>query len=281
MKTTIKLTLLALFVIGGLQSVSAKKMSAAQILKERNDSLIKVIDSLNNVHEDISKSIDELESQIRDKGEELNELKKKVLETQSNVEEANSQGPDALTDSLEKINKQIDGCNIALIEMATNFLYIPYDEYCIKYIALPAFKATEGSKYYNDYQIRYVLLKSYKNDIKILRTYLENSIKELNAIINPPEQRSETNLEEGFYGGENQKKELKQSEAPVTRIAGLKNLFDKNTVVINYKKYNTGWQETYLGSIIDSIENIFSNSSISSKDMQTELNKLLKKLPKL
>ena len=155
MKQTIKLILFTLFLIGGLQSVSAKKMSAAQILKERNDSLIMVIDSLNIVNKDISKSIDDLDSQIRDKGEELNELIYKVREAQNKVEEANSQGPDALTDNLEKISKQIDGCNIALIEMATNFLYLPYNKYCIESIALPAFRATEGSKYYDEYKIRF------------------------------------------------------------------------------------------------------------------------------
>ena len=114
-----------------------------------------------------------------------------------------------------------------------------------------------------------------------MRTYLEEIVKELNAINNPPEQKSETNPEEDFYGGENQKEELMQPKAPEIRIAELKNLFDKNSVVVNYKKYNTGWQETYLGSIIDGIEKVFSNPSISSKDMQTELTKLLKRLPRL
>lgn len=75
---------------------------------------------------------------------------------------------------IAQLNAEKDELYKKLSNVAVNFLYIPYEQFSIDEIAIPAFEALKGSKYYDKYFLRLELLRSYADDIKALCAFLDN-----------------------------------------------------------------------------------------------------------
>lgn len=144
-----------------------------------------------------------------------------------------------------------DTLQLKLISMASNFLYIPYEAYSIDKIAIPAFKATNGSKAYSKYQNRLPLLNNYKADVQSLIKYLAETEDDLSIGL--------TSMRNGNA---------------VMRL----NILESLPLYTRYASYND-WKNTYLGSQIIEIQKLLKTpsekTSTQLKNIRVKLENLL------
>ena len=136
-----------------------------------------------------------------------------------------------------------------LISMASNFLYIPYDEYSIE--VLSAFISTKGTSAYVQYQNRLPLLQNYKEDVSSLIAFLTQAEKDLSIGL--------TRLRED------------KAKEHLGNIQAL-------PLYLRYSSYDD-WKNTYLGTQICSIQKYLQtpteNTSAQLKTIRTKLERLL------
>ena len=113
--------------------------------------------------------------------------------------------------------------NKKLVNIASNFLYIPYEAYSIQEIAIPAFKAVTDKQLLQKHQIKLVLLENYQQDIRDLLEFISHDVKkELdNRFARDLNTLEKQFLEKGFY--------------------------------LRYSQYED-WKNTYLGKIIYDVD---------------------------
>ena len=80
---------------------------------------------------------------------------------------------------IQNLEKEMEATNNKLINMAANFLFIPYEAYGIEKIAIPAFEAITNTGLKEKHRVRYILLKRYKDHVKELRDFLVEKDKDL------------------------------------------------------------------------------------------------------
>lgn len=78
----------------------------------------------------------------------------------------------AKQDSIVKLQADNQALLKKLVGIASNFLYIPYDKYSIEQIAIPAFEMAQGTPLYDSYSYRLELLRSYRQNIQELISFL-------------------------------------------------------------------------------------------------------------
>ena len=153
--------------------------------------------------------------------------------------------------TVKRLEASNDSLQRKLISMASNFLYIPYDQYSIDEIAIPAFKASAGSSAYLQYRNRLPLFENY-------RTYILNLIDFL------------TKAEKATSIGLTAMRNNNASESL--------NTLSTLPVYRDYTGYND-WKNTYLGQQILTIQRILSspneNTSNQLKEIRIKLEGLL------
>lgn len=181
----------------------------------------------------------------------------KEAQKETELKESNIINLQHLIDDLQNISiKRLEASNDTLqrdlISMASNFLYIPYDEYSIEEIALPAFLSIKGTPAYSRYQNRLPLIQNYRNDISSLITFLL---------------QAEKNLAIGLS-------KLRENKAK-EYLSNIQSL----DLYLRYSSYDD-WKNTYLGSQICTIQKYLQtpNESTSAqlKTVRTKLEGLLK-----
>lgn len=115
-------------------------------------------------NKDLQQAYDQLQKQDSVKTCELNNIR-----TEYNVLKSNY---DAVVKNQEISNKK-------LVNIASNFLYIPYEAYSIQEIAIPAFKAVTDEQLLYKHQIKLALLENYQQDIRDLLSFILDIEKEL------------------------------------------------------------------------------------------------------
>lgn len=205
------------------------------------------LDSLTNINENVSLTgniedisaiyqhqVDSLKKIIQDYDKTIVELQiEKVT-----LDSVNLKLKDLIEIERRKVKQREDSISelqAYLITMASNFLYIPYESYSIEKIAIPAFKATEGSENYVKYSNRLPLFVNYRDDIKSLIDFLKKT-------------------EEYFQFS-------LSSQRPERSKESLK-IFNSMPVYINYNKYDD-WEETFLGKKILTIQKILKTANES------------------
>lgn len=141
-----------------------------------------------------------------------------------------------------------------LVNIASNFLYIPYEAFSIEKIAIPAFKAISNTELKHDHQIKYELLYNYRKNITDLLAFIEYACTEL------------------------QKPFIKDANEVLVQ-------FHEKSFYLSYHKYPE-WADTYLGSKLSLIEkqlNDFDGNQhkIDFTALKEELNKCLKTIETL
>lgn len=259
MKQTIKITLFTLFIVAGLQPLSAKNRvteleetiatlkAQYDTLKTKNSNLIKEISDLEN---DIIVS-DSAITQQQELLKSLNDKKASIDAKKSELQNFNVTEADT-----EKVKNDIDEYKASFVEMATAFLYVPYNEEGIFRIAIPAFELSKGSSYYEDYHIRLKLLHNYKNNTNQLKNYLGKRCLEFDDAHKLIEQNKLTNVQ--------------------SKLGNIIPEFYKLSCVEEYKSYGEGWEETYLGEIINGIEKLLNSNSTVDKVEKAFRNYLMK-----
>lgn len=197
-------------------------------LKKENDALLILL----------KKSMDD----INTKESEIAYHKRRVTDTENSALNAR-----------KRHEAEMDALHRKLISLASNFLYIPYDEYSINEIAVPAFAACEGSSAYATYKNRLPMLTNYKDDILSLINFISLTVADLT---------SEFNLD------------FMKEEKAKNRLAELK----QTPVYLRYAAYED-WENTYLGGYILQIEKELKtpkNVNIESlKDIQKQLESVI------
>ena len=228
--------------------------------EENNDDIIKgmsaTITTLTSQIEGLNKQLKEARDSIYRLEAELSKTKTDLTlaRTENVTLKEDMERGGNLTQTVQQqedlINKQkleLDDYKATFIEIASNFLYLPYDEYSIYEVAIPAFEKAKGSSYYKDYSIRLEMLKRYKDDITVLIRFLNDAIKDM------PTTGSLSKWSKTY-----------------------KDIFnDKVRTVSNYRKYGDDWPETFLGKYLVNIANQLNN--ISGNDAAVRIKKNLTK----
>ena len=71
----------------------------------------------------------------------------------------------AIHNTVNGLKKQLLKADTCLISVASNFIYIPYEAYSVKEIAIPAFQMVSDGELKVKYKSRYELLLKYKEHI--------------------------------------------------------------------------------------------------------------------
>ena len=245
--------MLALLLIAGLQPVSAKDKvkeledsiatlkAQYETLKTKNSNLIKEISDLEHDTIVIKSTITQRKELLESLKEKKASIEAKKLELQNyNVTDADS----------EKVKNDIDEYKASFVEMATAFLYVPYNKEGISKIAIPAFELSKGSSYYDDYKIRLTLLQNYNKNTDQLIKYLDSSLMKFEDM--------NKQIEKG---------NIKNAQSNFDKI---KSDFFKLSCFEEYKSYGDGWEETYLGEIIKGIEKLLTSDSPAVKNDKIE-----------
>jgi hypothetical protein len=173
-----------------------------------------------------------------------------TVQKESEIAELKSQISNLQNVTIKCLESANDTLQSKLISMASNFLYIPYDAYSIDEIAIPAFKATNGSQAYYKYQNRLPLLINYRTDVQSLIKYLI---------------KAEEDLAIGLTKMRNDK--------AVEHLSILEAL----PLYARYSSYND-WKNTYLGTQILEIQKQLKTpsekTSTQLKNIQTKLENL-------
>lgn len=195
------------------------------------------IDSLTGANSALKGLLREAQQESEVKTREITSLKRKIDDLQ-NI-------------TIRRLEASNDTLQRRLISMASNFLYIPYDEYSIEEIAIPAFLSTNGTSAYVRYQNRLPLLQNYKSDVSSL-------VKTISQI--------EKDLEIGLTAMRNQKANEHLNNIQTSPI---------------YQRYTSydDWENTYLGGQLQSICGLLKSPTEQTasklKTIRTNLEKLL------
>ena len=179
-------------------------------------------------NKDLQQAYAQLQKQDSAKTSELNKIR-----TEYNVLKGNY---DAVVKSQEFSNKK-------LVNIASNFLYIPYEAYSIQKIAIPAFKAVTDEQLLHKHQIKLALLENYQQDIRDLLSFISDIEKEL---------------------GNRFAKDLKV----------LNQRYINTDYYHRYNQYND-WKNTYLGKRINYIDAKMKSYNGSNKPDFTSIKKEL------
>ena len=196
------------------------------------------IDSLMKANSALKGLLRESQQETEAQNREITNLKRKI--------------DDLHSITIKRLEASNDTLQRRLISMASNFLYIPYDEYSIEEIAIPAFLSTKDTPAYTRFQNRLPLLQNYKSDV----ISLVNSLSQM-----------EKDLEIGLTAMRNQKAN-----------EHLKNL-QVSSLYQRYTSYDD-WENTYLGEQLKSILGLLKSPTVQTssklKTIRTNLEGLLK-----
>jgi hypothetical protein len=208
------------------------------------DSLVQKLKASTQLADSLSGENAALKGLLRDNQRETAQKESEIAELKSRIN-------DLQNVTIKRLELANDTLQLKLISMASNFLYIPYEAYSIDKIAIPAFKATNGSKAYSKYQNRLPLLNNYKADVQSLIKYLAETEDDLSIGL--------TSMRNGNA---------------VMRL----NILESLPLYTRYASYND-WKNTYLGSQIIEIQKLLKTpsekTSTQLKNIRVKLENLL------
>jgi len=242
-----------LFILIGLSalSISAFSQENVDIILNPNTRNIGLPDSIMRKLAGNAEQIDSLKNANAVLKDLLKESQKETEAKERKIANLQRQIDDLMDISIKRLEAKNDTLQRRLINMATNFLYIPYEEYSIEEIAIPAFMSTKGTSAYERYQNRLSLLQNYNDDISNIIILLKQAEKDL-AI------------------GLTKLRENKATEY----LSNLSSL----PLYKRYTQYDD-WQNTYLGIQIGLIQRMLKSPdegvSAKLKPIRTKLEELL------
>lgn len=233
--------MLALLFIMGLQPLSAQNR-----LKVINDSInllgneIRPLKDRNKVLLD---SINAVTSLINRQDSIISDINSQIEIARQTIDSKDIKGMEA---EIKNLKDEIDSNSGNFIVIATNFLYVPYNQDNVS-VALATYDLAKESEVYNKYSIRQKLLKNYKTDTEKLKKFLEANTKNKITMLN---------------------------------LGAISNAFNNLEPVKQYPQYGNGWKELYLGSIINEIKGALTEAidPKNAVDLDKVFNDNLKKL---
>lgn len=198
----------------GLQPLSAQNR-----LKVINDSInllgneIRPLKDRNKVLLD---SINAVTSLINRQDSIISDLNSQIEIARPTIDPKDIKDMDA---AIKNLKDEIDSNSGNFIVIATNFLYVPYNQDNVS-VALATYELAKESDLYDKYIIRNDLLKYYASDTETLKNFLQ---------------------------------EVTKNKITMLQLGAISKAFNELDPVKDYPKYGNGWEELYLGSIINDI----------------------------
>ncbi len=129
-----------------------------------------------NKVKDLQGQIDYLSKENTSLNRQIIDFEKKVNNNSDLQKKYNKalEAIDSLREEIKDARDYPDKCDKSLLIMASNFIYIPYEDYSINKIAIPAFESVQNESLKDKYNDRLLMLKSYQTDVKELATFLGN-----------------------------------------------------------------------------------------------------------
>lgn len=182
-------------------------------------------------------------------GRPTTQPKDPVVESYEQSIKQQNQEINILSKELESQQKKLNNYYLDLIEIGSNFLYLPYNEAAIKDIAKPALEAAKPYDKFNKYQIRLDCIENYNKDITDVMNF-----------INTNQIDKESNL--------------------TVALANFNAAFLGMETVKRYLNFGEGWEDTYLGKYIKEIINLvtMTNQTATADSIQNKLNGIAAKL---
>lgn len=210
--------------------------SITKKLAENNE----LITSLTNENIVLKKWLKESQDETQKKEAEIARLQRQIQD----LKEGEIKRLEASKDSMQR----------SLINVASNFMYLPYEEYSINEIAIPAFTLTKGSTFYQHHQNIFDILQNYKSDIISLNNFLATAEAELK----------------------------KTADFGNLRADKGKDHLDKLSALPLYARYTSynDWTNTYLGAKIIEIQKYLKAPAVGIEEklkaVRTSLEPLVK-----
>jgi hypothetical protein len=170
----------------------------------------------------------------------ISDLQMKIRRDSTAIKKSNAHISSLRADSLSThaalrtMQEQYLKSEKALINMASNFIYIPYEAYSIDSVAIRSYESVTDKSLREEYLIRYTLLKNYKHDIIAFVAFLKEQQLELGR--NP------------FRNDAND----------------VVSLLHQQPFYISYQRYED-WSSTFLGGKIQFVENQLKSFKKSTK----------------
>ena len=186
---------------------------------------------------------------LKDKYLNLENVHNKLKWKHQSIEDSLRRYKDQYID-VQRQNKSLKEKTIksdkALISMASNFIYIPYEAYSVDSIAIPAYEAAQDSALKRQYDIRYQLLKKYKVNVSETVELLNDIYHECNAPFASSGQSNE-----------------------------LINKITQNRVYSQYIRYED-WRNTYLGYMLTEVIGYLKdfNKEITPQEINAKIEEL-------
>lgn len=127
-------------------------------LKTENDSLKSQLSTVNEKYQKLQETSEKDKNKLSELEKDINILKNDTTKLYTAQRE---------TDKI-------------LVNIASNFLYIPYEAFSIEKIAIPAFNAIVSDRLKLEHQIKHKLLRNYREDIEKILSFIEYACSELN-----------------------------------------------------------------------------------------------------
>ena len=156
------------------------------LFAQNNESQSLQVDSAQDVEVMISvEKLTALENSKSDLDKRLKAANKRILELQMTIQNDSATirkdkscisrlKADSLSihNTVNRLNEQLLKSDKCLINMASNFLYIPYEAYSVDSIAIRSFESVSDKALKEKHKIRYTLLKNYKKYIESFTAFL-------------------------------------------------------------------------------------------------------------
>lgn len=208
------------------------------------DISVEDLQKLNTEKDNAEKRYNALLAEHRDLESEADSLRKK-LNTSTAFQSKAKQEIAVLKEKCCSLESFQEEAEKKLMNIATNFLYIPYEHFSVEKIAVPALKAIPSSDINADRLKKYNLVVNYTKDIQALAKAIDNSIK---SLANP-------------FASDNVLRDFQSQE-----------------FFLRYKEY-ADWKNTYLGNIFVNVEKILQGPE-TGKGKEAQLEILKKELAK-
>ena len=159
-----------------------------------------------------------------------------------------------LTEKIDRQGKQkIDTLQRQLVNITSNFVYIPYDKFSVEEIAIPAFNLLKGTPYFDKYHNRLDMLENYPKDMVSLKEMIGKTIEFLKG-----KDLNNTLIKKALSNKTNEALMTLKASDPYKR----------------YKTFNDG-ENTYLGKLIFIYEGILEKPDNQSVKKLSEISESL------
>ena len=235
MKYTIRSLFLILLLVITLPTFAGKEEEEVYKKEiEKNDSLItelkKKIDDQSKLRKERESELDTLNYQLNDFSLRLTSLKN-IAQIDEQVSAKKQKAKENARDKLSELEK-------ILVNFSLLFLNIPYEEYSINEVAIPAFKKGYASIADNDKEIKYkgLMLENYAEDWNNLKNFLnDNKNTTFNTAGATRDKLTKLKTYIQYAGGYSPRG---------SKIPG----------------FGEGWAQTYLGKIMYNLYNVLTDT---------------------